>query len=125
MAVAQPAFAQSGSTGGSLGKQGKSVSGGAGNATSPRTVAPSPQRSAPSCPSIAGTWNSWASGMFGKGDTTFGRDGSATHRSGINGKWWCENGELRMQWAGGVENHTLSADRKTITRSDGAVGFRR
>jgi len=144
------AAAQGGSSGGSvippanIGVKNKSISGG----PPATTVAPAaepktgkhrkPRRHADTeeeqsakpagkrCPDIAGTWNSWASGLFGKGDTTFSADGSATHRSSIPGKWWCKSGKLFIQWGGeSAKQFTLSDDRKRIVGSSGLVGFRR
>lgn len=123
---ALPTFvlAQAGSTGGTIGKQGKSVSGGEDEKRPRQSAPPSGQRT--SCPNIVGLWNSWASGLFGKADTTFISDGTAKHRSGIPGTWKCEGGQLVMTWGSGrVEHFTLSPDRKKIIRSDGAVGFSR
>jgi hypothetical protein len=79
------------------------------------------------CPNITGTWNSWASGLFGKADATFNKDGTCVHRSGIKGKWWCENGQLRMAWGGeNPKTFRLSPDgRRIIHIADGAVGFSR
>lgn len=79
------------------------------------------------CPNITGTWNSWASGLFGKADATFNKDGTCVHRSGIKGKWWCESGQLRMAWGGeNPKTFRLSPDGKRIIHiADGAVGFSR
>lgn len=119
--------AQAGSTGGTIGKQGKSVSGGEERSSPTQSAKPGQRRGAASCPNIIGVWNSWASGLFGKADTTFNNNGTAIHRSGIPGTWKCENGQLTMIWgrSGRVEHFTLSPDRKKIIRSDGAVGFSR
>lgn len=78
------------------------------------------------CRYITGEWNSWASGLFGKSDTTFRSDGTATHRSGIPGKWWCESGKLFIQWGGEFfQEFTLSDDRKQIVGPTGGVAFGR
>jgi tetratricopeptide (TPR) repeat protein len=55
---------------------------------------------AAACPNIVGVWNSWASGIFGKGDTVFKSNGTATHGSGIQGVWKCEGGKIQMSWGG-------------------------
>ena len=109
-----------GSVGGVIGKQGKSISGGD-EAPAPRpTAAPNrpsnPETAARSrCPNIVGIWNSWASGLFGKSDTTFNGDGTSIHKSGIAGKWWCETGQLRMSWGGETpKTFRLSDDRRQI-----------
>lgn len=132
------AFAQAGSTGGTIGKQGKSVSGGDDKPAAPH-MAPTGKRAsaiaatAPGtsprvgCPNIVGVWNSWASGLFGKSDATFNSDGTSIHRSGIAGKWWCESGQLRMSWGGeNPKTFRLSDDRRQIIEiATGAVGFSR
>jgi len=142
----QPRIAQAGSSGGSVvppqsvGKKDKSISSGPSSqeqgAAPPATQAPAksvrPRRAARAkapasrCPNIAGVWSSWASGITGKNDTVFGRDGSATHRSGIKGRWWCADGELHIEWPDrrpGVV--TLSSDGRTIYSASGRVHMRR
>jgi hypothetical protein len=142
----QPRIAQAGSSGGSVvppqsaGKKDKSISSGPSSqeegATPPATQAPAksakPRRAARAkapasrCPNIAGVWSSWASGIMGKNDTVFGGDGSATHRSGIKGRWWCADGELHIEWPDGRPGVvTLSADGRTIYSSSGRVHMRR
>ncbi len=60
--------------------------------------------------------------MFGKGDATFNKDGSAIHRSGIPGRWLCDNGQLRIEWSDGKPGPVrLSADGKKIISGDGAI----
>ncbi len=132
-------LAQAGSVGGSIGKQGKSVSG---NQDAPPQAAPAPRRKAvravepddetekpartgkKGCSNIVGTWNSWASGLFGQGDTVFRGDGTATHRSGIPGVWKCEGDKIRMSWGGESAKLFTVSDNK-IVNADGGVGFSR
>lgn len=123
-----------GSAGGSIGKQGKSVSGGedterpaprSGSGSVKRASKPAEAKQS-RCPNIAGQWSSWASGMFGKGDTAFFPDGSASHKSGYNGKWFCANGQLRIEWSDGKPGAVrLSPDGKTIYNWEGGVHARR
>jgi len=130
---ASPALSQAGSAGGTIGKHGKSVSGGEEPA---KPAKPSRTRSteeggtrkktASHCPNIVGTWNSWASGLFGSGDTTFSKDGTATHRSGIVGKWFCEKGKLHIEWPDAKPGIvTMSDDGKRLITSDGNVHMSR
>lgn len=135
-----PALAQGGAVGGTIGKQGKSVSGGDDAQPAP-APAPAPARKRTNaaatseqepqarsrCPNIVGVWNSWASGLFGKSDATFNSDGTSIHRSGIAGKWWCEQGQLRMSWGGeAAKTFRLSDDRRQIIEiASGSVGFSR
>lgn len=79
------------------------------------------------CPNIVGVWNSWASGLFGKSDTTFAADGSATHRSEIVGKWWCKEGTLYLVWGSQTGDYkiTVSPDGSKIYNYLGALSFSR
>jgi hypothetical protein len=145
-AGATAAAAQAGSTGGSIGKQEKSVSGDA---------APEPSRPAKSskenrkesrserrsrhaatssesdghsgCRSIAGTWTSWASKLYGRNDTHINADGSIVHPTS-RGRWTCSGGIYHHTWDSfGVRGpYKLSADgRRLIKMSDGSVSFSR
>ena len=121
-------LAQGGSIGGTIGKRDKVISD---TIPKPHRASRAPGRPAVArfhatsvasrCPSIVGEWNSWASGMFGKRDTTFNKDGTAIHRSGIPEKWWCANGNLYLSWAGGNPGVLkLSADGRKILDADGS-----
>ena len=78
------------------------------------------------CPNIVGSWTSWASLLFGRGDATFAADGTATHRSGFHGKWWCDNGELHIDWGDGRDSHvTVSPDGQKIFNATGRLSFSR
>jgi hypothetical protein len=121
------AFAQAGSTGGSIGKQGKAASGDSDQPSRRKAPAKKQHESKQShCPNIVGIWSSWASGLFGQDDTSFKRDGTAFHRSGIAGTWQCDSGQMVIQWADGVRHVvTFSADRKQVFKTDGTLVFRR
>jgi hypothetical protein len=132
LAVTAPsAQVQPGSIGGSIGsnvgRQGKSVSGDEQTPPKKQKLAPvtpanTEKQTVARCPDIVGPWNSWASGMFGKGDATFNRDGSAVHRSGISGKWWCENGQLHIDWSDGKPGIVrVTANGKQIISRDGGI----
>ncbi|HZP74642.1 MAG TPA: hypothetical protein VFB45_00730 [Pseudolabrys sp.] len=125
-------LAQAGSTGGSIGRHGKEATG----SDEPRPrhhQTPRVERSEHSertaskgCPSIVGRWSSWASGMFGANDTVFKADGTAYHSAGITGRWFCENGQLRIEWPDGKPGAVkLSADGKQIIDSAGGVHMSR
>lgn len=117
VAFATGALAQ-GSAGGSIGKQGKSASGGE-DAPAPRASSNGGQTPATGkrCPNITGIWSSWASGLFGASDTNFRPNGTATHKSGIEGTWRCEGGQIWLHWTGS-EKHAVrfSADGKKVYR---------
>ncbi len=130
----QPARAQEGSAGGTIGKQEKSVSGTEETDTPRRASHPrrpgriEHERSAgASCRSIAGTWSSWASSQFGHGDTHFNADGTMTHPAS-KGTWSCANGEYVHVWEtfGRRGPYRLSANgRQLIKVKDGSVSFSR
>jgi hypothetical protein len=133
-AMAFPSFAQGGSTGGSIGKQNKSVSGGESDAPAPRPlkkgVARHPDRPnkppKSGCPSIVGAWNSWSSHIFGSGDAVMDADGTAKHASGITGRWHCDNGQLYIEWSDGKPGPVrVSADGKRVFNSSGGVHMSR
>jgi hypothetical protein len=138
-AGAGSAAAQAGSTGGSIGKQEKSISGSEDTEVSPpakkqkeernrRAPATAPGRdSDTSCRSIVGVWTSWASGLYGKGDTRINGDGTITHPSS-KGTWSCKAGEYVHVWeVFGVRGpYRLSPDGKRLIKlEDGSVSFSR
>ncbi|MBI4275517.1 MAG: hypothetical protein HY659_12550 [Rhizobiales bacterium] len=131
-------LAQAGSIGGTIGKQGKSVSGGD-ESSPPTQAAPTPappasgsQRSASreparsGCRSIAGTWN-WSGGLFGRNDTVFSSDGTAKHRSGFTGTWNCQGGGIYLHWKNWWQGSLqLSPDGRRLTDiRTGKVAFTR
>ena len=138
-AGARTVAAQAGSTGGSIGKQEKSVSGGAEpevsrpaknqkqerNKRAPTTA--SRQDSGTSCRSIVGMWTSWAARLYGRNDTRINADGTITHRSS-KGTWSCSGGLYVHTWDSfGVRGpYKLSPDgRRLIKIQDGSVSFSR
>src|SRR6185312_3918743 len=116
-------LAQAGSAGGSIGLKGKSAAGSVAPKSQPRRMAkPSVRVQRPghktACPDIAGHWSSWASGLFGQNDTVFNADGTAYHSAGISGKWFCQNGQLHIEWPDGKPGRVkLSADGKKLLDS--------
>jgi uncharacterized caspase-like protein len=97
--------------------------------------APMPKSSVPAqekkpqdfkCPNITGVWNSWASGFFGKRDARFESDGTAVYHFGIRGRWWCDKGQLRIEWSDGKPGAVwLSPDGKKILNAEGGVHMSR
>jgi hypothetical protein len=142
MGLQQNALAQAGSTGGTIGKQDKSISGGD-DAADSRRVAPArkPPRSAGSrrteektskqdegassgCGRLAGVWtaNGWYNAIYGRGDVVLGADGSARHVSGIVGVWTCRSGHFVMHWKNWTHGEgTVSNDGNTVTFADGGT----
>lgn len=119
LAWVHDAAAQAGSTGGSIGKQGKSVSGDESSPApaqpqrqgpAPRPASPKRQAAQPpsNCPSLAGTW-SW----FTNGDVVFRADGTAEQTNGFTARWSCAGGMYTVSW-----NSIPATDRLTLS-SDG------
>lgn len=128
--LAGPAFAQAGSTGGTLGKTDQSLSGG----SSKDTPSEKPQRGTPSkqgaavkqdaakasrCSMIVGTWM-WVHGV----DFVFNPNGTYQPASGTGGKWTCANGVyvIRAHGSNGVDRMTISSDGSTMTGTSAVTG---
>jgi hypothetical protein len=131
---------QPGSTGGSIGKTEKSISGGEEPADSQRAV---PARKQPrsgsqgrveekmskqndgagsACGRIPGVWtaNGWYNSIYGRGDVVLKADGSARHVSGIIGTWTCRRGHFVMDWKNWAHGEgALSSEGNTITFTEG------
>jgi hypothetical protein len=129
-----PSVLAQGSTGGTIGKQNKSVSG-SDQASPPRPEAHKPvarsnpaQETKPSgCGNFFGVWTSGGgSWLYGKNDTTFSANGTARHSSGIVGTWTCQNGEIVLIWKDWDNDRIkLSADGKRLDSLAGGKGFSR
>jgi hypothetical protein len=122
-AVAQ---VQPGGTGGSVGKQDKSLSGGsaptdAGSATKPHHIAAKPQSEesgnakGSSCGRIVGTWK-WGLGFL----VVIRKDGTANHAYAGNGTWSCNDGQYVFVWPTvSITDHiSLSTDGNSIAGSN-------
>jgi hypothetical protein len=118
-----PAFAQAGSTGGTIGKQDKSVSGDIPAVEStPALKKPKPHRfgndspakaNGESCGRISGTWQWWNGG-----ETVFRMDGTANHTSGMTATWTCSDGNYVVSWSTGFDKLRLSPDGKRLDGSN-------
>lgn len=116
---------QPGSTGGTVGKREKSISGGEDGAKPGRSAAPAKPAAAPAraaassaCPSVAGVWTAKGAWnvLFGGGDTVINADGTASHRSGNTARWSCSGGTYVFVWTHGFTDRvTLSPDGKSLT----------
>jgi hypothetical protein len=111
------ALAQAGSTGGTIGKQDKSISGGV-EVDTPRVV-PHPKRSATksqerssgqSCDRIVGKWT-WYLGVT---ETVFNQNGSVRNTAN-SGKWTCAGSAITISWINGyIDRMTISQDGKSL-----------
>jgi hypothetical protein len=97
-----PAMAQAGSTGGTVGKQDKSASGGE-EPAKPKSHShklasrPAADKSKSSgCGNVAGTYK-WVLGT----STVIKADGTAAHSTGPQGKWTCTDGQVVIVWNNG------------------------
>jgi hypothetical protein len=102
------AFAQAGNTGGTIGKQDKSISGGE-QANTPRAALhpkqsitkPRETSSGNSCNRIVGTWT-WYLGLT---ETVFFKGGTARNSFGPTGTWSCASTTINVVWDNGVREH--------------------
>ena len=103
------ALAQGGSTGGTIGKQDKSVSGGE-SASPSRPKEKLQENVVDACKHVPGTW-SWVLGT-----TTFKSDRTSTHSWGNSGTWTCVGGVVAINWAdGGINKMTVLAGGTTAS----------
>jgi hypothetical protein len=119
LAYASSAFAQAGSTGGTIGKTEKSISGGE-DTDRPR-AAPLAKRPAAkeqetssggSCGRIVGRW-SWYLKLT---ESVFDQNGTARNSGGATGNWTCAGATIRIAWNNGyVDRATVSPDGKSIS----------
>ena len=116
MLMPQPArvFAQAGSTGGTIGKQDKSISGGSpmeGSRDTPRKSQASavklPSKTMSSaCDKIVGTWK-WGPGFL----VVIKSNGTAQPAGGGSGTWTCNKGQYIFVWSIGIIDYvSLSTD---------------
>jgi hypothetical protein len=122
LALANSALAQAGSTGGTVGKTEKSISGGE-DADRPRAAplakrpAAKEQETSPgrSCGRIVGRW-SWYLNLT---ESVFHKDGTAGHSGGATGRWTCAGGTVSVVWGDGgnarTDRITVSPDGNTIS----------
>jgi len=125
----QSAFAQAGSTGGTIGKQDKSISGGEDAADSQRAVSmrkpPRPSRqsaaTAPTggpCSRIVGTWL-WYNGVS---VTVHSSSNTTTQSDGNSATVVCAGGTYSFTWLGiHTVRETLSSDGKRLSGDESAV----
>jgi hypothetical protein len=133
IAAVGTAFAQAGSTGGTLGKTDKSVAGERDDEApqthrAPRPPTPRPKDKAvtaqdSSCKDIVGTWK-W---YLGLSQTTFLADGSAHNSAGTTGTWKCNGASVTANWDGGiVDRYSVSRDGDSLFATSswgGGVSF--
>jgi hypothetical protein len=117
------AFAQAGSTGGVIGKQGKSISGAEESveplriirkreprrSSSSETAKPKSRETSSPCRQLTGIWF-WSTG----GQTTFKADGTLA-KGQLTGKWSCTNGQVEIVWSHGF------VDKLALSPGDGKL----
>lgn len=127
LAWVAPAQAQSGSTGGTIGKQGRSASGS--EAAQPDVSAPARSPSGPAVAKQGGSSGSSCAKVVGvwKGPldfSTFKANGTVTSPSfPTEGPWTCRNGQLVIKWKDwGIDRCSLSSDGSQMTCTNDALG---
>ncbi len=111
-------FAQGGSTGGSIGKQDKAVSGSRERTLPDRpAAAPKPNDGMTSlCGKMSGVW-SWFTG----GDVVIRSSGTASTGS-LTATWTCKSNQVVMVWSHGFTDRlTISSDGNRLSGSNGFV----
>src|ERR1700722_2536708 len=106
IAVAEPAFAQAGTTGGTLGNTDKSISGD--RREEPAAPRSQTHRSAPAPPAAKSTGCGNAVGVYKgfSGITTIIKSGgTAALANGTQGNWTCANGQVTIVWNNGFTDH--------------------
>jgi hypothetical protein len=108
------AFAQAGSTGGTLGKTDKSASGGEeqGKQTGERRRTGTERSKVSSCHGIVGTWAfHTVTGI----ETVFRQDGSGSQTNGATGTWSCTGATATAKWSNGaVDTISISVDGNSL-----------
>jgi hypothetical protein len=127
-AVPGKAMSQAGSTGGTVGKQDKSVSGT--ETGEPRQSSPKARRQASaaakdsnegSCGKFVGTWE-WS--HIGIVTVVFNADGSASGSNGVHGSWGCSGGVLTVTWSDGLTYRlAISSDGVHFASVANVLGF--
>jgi hypothetical protein len=114
------AFAQAGSTGGTVGNTDKAISGGGEDQPAQRQGAPAKMRqslkpaAASSCQKIVGTW-AWHF-TLGTTETIFHPDGTASNSAGVTNTWTCSGGMIVARWShGSVDHIRVSSDGNSLT----------
>ena len=109
------ALAQAGSTGGTIGKQDKSVSGGTGLAPAP-PPSPKPDLHTDLCKKLPGVWSTSVNSNLGA--LIIKSDGTMTHGS-FSGTWTCEIGVFNANWYGTTTKCTISRNARQFSCANG------
>jgi hypothetical protein len=125
LAAEPAAFAQAGSTGGTVGKQDKSVSGGEENEgpsggrrnqkpRKPSSEGPQASLEVGGCGSLAGSWTwKWLSESV---HAVLRADGTATRSDSVSGNWSCSGSAVTVTWsAGDPDRLMLSPNGKRLS----------
>jgi hypothetical protein len=121
-------LAQAGGTGGTLGKTGKSASGGEEQQQGTPRVEPK-HRAGPreasagtkgdGCGNINGDWDwKWA---WGSTLTTIKANGTATETNGVVGTWVCADGVFTFSWNNGATDHLKLSSNGRHPSGNGAM----
>ncbi len=114
-AGASSAFAQAGSTGGTLGKTDKSISGEEPKPrATPKASQNAPVRRNAGCQRIVGTW-AWHY-VLGTTETVFSSDGTGRGSTGLTNSWTCGGGLVTVKWSHGYTDRVeISPDGRSLS----------
>jgi hypothetical protein len=121
---ASGAFAQAGSTGGTLGNTDKSISGERQEPQEPKSRAPRASRDAlvprnAGCQRIVGTW-AWHY-VLGTTETVFASDGTGTSSTGLTNTWTCSGSLATIKWSHGFTDRAqISPDGRSLSITNNA-----
>jgi hypothetical protein len=130
MLVSLPAtaFAQAGSTGGSVGKTDKSASGGnhqqeirrEKSGRDKRRITSNASDEAPTspCRNAAGTW-AFSNGI----SVVIMTGGGVTGSNGESGNWSCDGGMITAHWARWTDHYAISSDGRRLSGTSGLLGM--
>jgi hypothetical protein len=114
------AFAQAGSTGGTIGKQDKSVSGGNESAAA-RPLLPKPNLRPDLCGKMPGIWNTSVNSNLGA--LTIKSDGTMT-QGVFSGTWTCDTDVFNATWYGNATKCTISRNARQFSCGSSGVARR-
>jgi len=119
-ANASSALAQAGSTGGTIGKQDKSVSGGNESAAA-RPRSPKPNLRPDLCGKMHGVWNTSVNSNLGP--LTIKSDGTMT-QGVFSGTWTCDTDVFNATWYGNATKCTISRNGRQFSCGSSGVARR-
>lgn len=127
-AMERSILAQAGSAGGTIGKQGKSISGEEERRPQKQAKPKSQSRAADAprpagfrCADVVGQWT-W-SALGGTTTVSFRSGGTANATNGYHGTWTCSDGAYAVTWQNGTtDRFRLSSQGRTLSGNSSVMG---